>query len=115
MCNRCLSVSIAALACCLLLASAAVPAGSADTGLMRGKQKTEHTVSLEATVSAAPEGVYRLWTTNEGVRILRLERNRMLSFEWIAFAWFNRAWAGVLKSLEHYCASSVQACASSFQ
>jgi uncharacterized protein YndB with AHSA1/START domain len=180
---------------------------------MSGKHKTVHTVSLEATVSAAPEVVYRLWTTDEGVRkffapearidarrggeytilfaphedprgyshgtfgarILQLEPNRMLSFEWITFAgddslgdnapplaaravrdvlplptwvelrfdpvdagrathitlrhfgfgsgplwdasyaWFKRAWAGVLKSLEHYCASSVQACASSFQ
>ena len=35
--------------------------------LMRGKQKTERTIRLEATVRASPAEVFRLWTTSEGV------------------------------------------------
>ena len=36
--------------------------------LMQGKVKTDHTVFLEAVVAASPAEVYRLWTSEEGIR-----------------------------------------------
>lgn len=36
--------------------------------LFDGKHKTNHTVSIEAAIDAAPQEVYRLWTTADGVK-----------------------------------------------
>jgi uncharacterized protein YndB with AHSA1/START domain len=36
--------------------------------LMEGKQKTERTIFLEATVEAPPAEVFRLWTSEEGIK-----------------------------------------------
>jgi uncharacterized protein YndB with AHSA1/START domain len=36
--------------------------------LMQGKQKTDRTIFLEATVDAPPTEVFRLWTSEEGVK-----------------------------------------------
>jgi len=49
----------------IVLAIAA--AAAADEDPMRGKHRTEHTVSLEANVAGTPSALYRLWTTADGV------------------------------------------------
>ena len=36
--------------------------------LMEGKQKTDRTIFLEATVDAPPAEVFRLWTSEEGIK-----------------------------------------------
>jgi uncharacterized protein YndB with AHSA1/START domain len=36
--------------------------------LMQGKQKTDRTIFLEATVDAPPAEVFRLWTSEEGIK-----------------------------------------------
>ena len=36
--------------------------------LMEGKQKTDRTIFLEATVDAPPAEVFRLWTSEDGIR-----------------------------------------------
>jgi|GEM_PF-1667039 len=36
--------------------------------LFDGKQKTNHTISIDAVVDATPQAVYRLWTTEAGVK-----------------------------------------------
>ena len=36
--------------------------------LMQGKQKTDRTIFLEATVDASPAEVFRLWTSEEGIK-----------------------------------------------
>ena len=42
--------------------------GDPVPNLMRGKVKTDHTVFLEAVVAASPAEVYRLWTSEEGIK-----------------------------------------------
>jgi uncharacterized protein YndB with AHSA1/START domain len=37
------------------------------TNLMTGKQKTDRTIFLEATVAASPAEAFRLWTSTEGI------------------------------------------------
>ena len=56
----------------VLLASGALILSSANdradiSNLMAGKQKTERTILLEATVPASPAEVFQLWTSKEGV------------------------------------------------
>ena len=54
------------LACAVSIFSA--PADKPDNAnLMAGKQKTDRTILLEATVPASPAEVFRLWTSKEGV------------------------------------------------
>ncbi|HSS21533.1 MAG TPA: SRPBCC domain-containing protein [Pyrinomonadaceae bacterium] len=36
--------------------------------LFEGRQKTNHTVSVDAVIDATPQAVYRLWTTADGVK-----------------------------------------------
>jgi uncharacterized protein YndB with AHSA1/START domain len=36
--------------------------------LFDGKHKTNHTVSIDAVIDATPQEVYRLWTTEDGVK-----------------------------------------------
>lgn len=48
------------------LSLAATPQGTED--LMAGKVDTGRTITLEATVDAPPDRVFRLWTTEEGIR-----------------------------------------------
>ena len=38
------------------------------TALMQGKDKTDRTIFLEATINAAPGAVFRLWTSAEGIK-----------------------------------------------
>ena len=56
---------------CILLALSFTKGSSAETNqaaLMRGKEKTSRTITLEADVPAPPAEVFRLWTTVEGVK-----------------------------------------------
>ena len=41
---------------------------SSSANLMEGKQKTDRTIFLEATVDAPPAEVFRLWTSEEGIK-----------------------------------------------
>ncbi len=108
----------------LTAAALLVPVAGNATSLMSGKVETDRTVGCETTVEATPHEVYRLWTTEDGVkrffapdahiepwpggryeilfvpdrdpqglshgttgaRMLRLVPNRRLVFEWITFA-----------------------------
>lgn len=103
----------------LLLIPATILAGD----LMQGKHETDHTIRLTSIVSASPEQVFQLWSTEEGVtkffapkarigkragdpyemifepemdpdgssfgtkgaRLLKIEENHLLAFEWITF------------------------------
>ena len=46
----------------------AVPCACAEDGAMAGKSRTGREIVLEATVPAPPETLFRLWTTDEGIR-----------------------------------------------
>ena len=64
MATKRLSGSIAALVTAAFLAPASTP----GSDLMKGKRRTDRTIRLEGVVDAPPSEVYRLWTTEEGVR-----------------------------------------------
>ena len=42
--------------------------GSNGVNLMQGKQKTDRTIFLEATVAVPPAEVFRLWTSEDGIK-----------------------------------------------
>ncbi len=46
---------------------APLPAPGAG-GLMKGKKRTDRTIRLEGVINATPAEVYRVWTTEEGVK-----------------------------------------------
>jgi uncharacterized protein YndB with AHSA1/START domain len=57
------------LAAILLMAGTAPIISAPDTAnLMAGKQKTDRTILLEATVAAPPAEVFQLWTSAEGIK-----------------------------------------------
>ncbi len=60
-----MKVIILALLVCPLLCAAE---NAKPTALMAGKVETGRTIFLEATVSASPADVFRLWTTVDGVK-----------------------------------------------
>jgi uncharacterized protein YndB with AHSA1/START domain len=63
------SLAIAAAAAATALAPAfAAPAATKSHDLMAGKQRTAHLVDLETVVDAPADVVYRLWTTEDGVK-----------------------------------------------
>ncbi|MDQ6894438.1 MAG: SRPBCC domain-containing protein [Acidobacteriota bacterium] len=60
-----LSGSVLALITAAFLTRGSTPAAG---DLMKGKKRTDRTIRLEGVVDAPPSEVYRLWTTEEGVK-----------------------------------------------
>jgi uncharacterized protein YndB with AHSA1/START domain len=68
------SMKAITLAAIVLMAGSALILATPDgtnppetNNLMAGKQKTDRTIVLEATIPASPADVFRLWTSKEGV------------------------------------------------